>query len=234
MSETFVRDTIEKLFFAQLKTVENCVTTLDFDSVVCVLKELISSDGSILTSGVGKSSYIAKKLSKMLVSYGIQSQFLSPMNSIHGDLGSVKAKDYCFLFSKSGNTSELIALIPHLRFKKCLVVAVTCSKLSKLSAESDYHIYLPLDQENCPLGISPVSSSVLQLLFADTFASAIASIQRIDEFTYKKNHPSGDIGIRMACAADLMRKAADCPCTGRSSSILVAVQQLCSKGCAIS
>lgn len=164
------------------------------------------------------------------MSYGLPSHFLNPLNCMHGDMGILRANDYVFCFSKSGKTEELLALIPYFQLRRCYIVAITCSEANKLAAHSDFHIHLPLDQENCPLGVSPVSSSILQLLFADSFVSVLASLTIVDQQTYKENHPAGNIGKLMRVAADVMRPREECPCSKQTSSVLVAVQQLCAKG----
>eukprot|EP00889_Picochlorum_renovo_P007402 jgi/Picre1/34432/NNA_001900.t1 len=230
MEKEYCRSIISDIFAAQHRTVDNFVKNIDIDSMTDLAQCYLSNKAAIVTTGVGKSSYIAEKMSKMLVSYGLTSHFLNPLNCMHGDMGVLRANDYIFCFSKSGKTEELLTLIPHFKLRRCCIVAITCSEANELSASSDFHIHLPLDQENCPLGVSPVSSSILQLLFADSFVSVLASLIIVDHQTYKENHPAGNISKLLRVAADVMRPREECPSSKPTSSILVAVQELCGKG----
>lgn len=173
---------------------------------------------------------ILQKLSKMLISYGAESSYLNPIDSLHGDIGMVHKGDIVIMFSKSGSTVELISIVPNLKLKGAGIISVTCSRGSHLERLSDHHVQLPLLRENCPLGVSPVSSSIIQMLFADTLAASIASFSNLSERGYQSNHPAGDIGSRISRAKDLMIRSDAAPQVSRDATVLHAILELTSKG----
>lgn len=173
---------------------------------------------------------VPQKLSKMIISYGANSAYLNPIDSLHGDIGMVHHGDVVIMFSKSGSTTELIDIVPNLKLKGSTVISVTCANGSRLEVLSDHHVYLPLLRENCPLGISPVSSSIIQMLFADTLAASLAQFMNLSEDQYKLNHPAGNIGSTLSRAEDLMILADAAPRVNRDATVLQAILELSSKG----
>ena len=138
--------------------------------------------------------------------------------------------DVVIMFSKSGSTTELIAIVPNLKLKGSTIISITCSKGSRLEMLSDYHVHLPLLRENCPLGVSPVSSSIIQMLYADTLAALMAKYMNLSENGYRLNHPAGDIGRNISRAEDLMIKSDSAPRVQQDATVLQAILELTSKG----
>jgi len=142
-----------------------------------------------LISGVGKSGSIATVFSDFLVSMGIRSRFLSPVNALHGDIGIVCQDDVFIFISKSGETEELKQILPFIKNRKAFTISLICNKNSSLARSSDLGMELPLLQELCPFGMAPVTSSILQLIFSTTISIACMNKNQLSKEMYAKNHP---------------------------------------------
>ena len=129
-------------------------------------------DGTVYFSGVGKSGFVAQKVSATMVSTGAKSAWLDPTDALRGDVGVLRANDVLVLFSKSGASDELRRLVPLARAKGARVVGVTSDKRSALANDADTHVTLPLERELCPFDLAPVTSCAIQMLFGDTCAVA--------------------------------------------------------------
>lgn len=150
--------------------------------------------GCLFFTGVGKSSFISKKISQTLVSLGIRSSFLSPLDALHGDIGILSPSDLLIFFSKSGSTDELLRLVPCVRSKGLFLISVTSVPSNPLSSLCDFNVHLPLDGELCPFDLAPVTSTSIQLLFGDTVAIALMLSLNLTKQQYASNHPAGRIG----------------------------------------
>jgi len=195
-----------------------------------LVDDILASDSTgIHVTGVGKSAFIAQKISRTLISVNVPARYLNAVEALHGDLGCVNEGDCIILFSKSGETKELIDLLPHLRARKAVVVSVTCSETSSLYRDADYGVYLPLLEELCPLDMAPTTSCVLQLLFADQMTVRLMNARGVTREAFARNHPSGQIGKRLVTrVSDLMVK--DYPRCAPSTGIYQILAELV-KGC---
>jgi len=155
----------------------------------------------VLISGVGKSGSIAVVFSDFLVSMGIRSLFISPVNALHGDIGIVTAEDVVILVSKSGETEELKQVLPFIKNRRAFTISMVCNRNSSLWKSSDVGLELPLMRELCPFNMAPVTSSILQLIFSTTIAIACMKKTNLSRDMYAKNHPGGSIGKRLCLTA---------------------------------
>lgn len=172
-----------------------------------------------------------QKLSQVLVSTGTRSSFLSPQDSMHGDLGSVFPGDLVACFSKSGATEELIKLVPFAKAKGATVISITCVPGSQLDRLCDMAVTLPLLRELCPFALAPVTSCALQMVFGDTLAVALMQAKGLTRDAYAANHPAGRIGKRLVLrVADLMCAGASLPSVPSGTAFTDALIELSSKG----
>lgn len=177
--------------------------------------------GTIFFTGVGKSGFIAKKVSTMFISIGVKSFFLSPTDALHGDIGNVDSSDMLVLFSRSGSTEELLQLCQAARRKCCRTIAVSSERECALALQSDRHIFLPLQRELCPFDLAPVTSSTIQLLFGDTLVTALMKAKCLSREQYAKNHPAGRIGKRLTLnVSHVMVPLKDCPIAHENERLL--------------
>ena len=157
--------------------------------------------------------------------------FLRPTDALHGDIGIMKADDILVLMSKSGNSEELITLIPYALAKGVRLIGVTSNGTSEIATRSHYHVFLPLERELCPFDLAPVTSTAIQMLFGDTCAVAIMLGKGLTKVDYAKNHPAGRIGKRLILRIeDLMKKFEDLPLCSPDDTLMNALPALNEKG----
>lgn len=172
--------------------------------------------GVLIFSGVGKSGFIANKIAMSLASTCTKAIYLNPLDALHGDIGMLSSQDILILLSKSGNTEELLRLVPVARNRGAKIVSITCSEGSILSQKSDLHILLPLQRELCRFNTAPVTSTILQLIFGDTVTVALMEHRKLDADAYARNHPAGAIGRRLLLTVADVMKTDGMPCTSKS------------------
>lgn len=187
--------------------------------------------GVVFFSGVGKSGFIAQKISMTLVSTGTKAVFLNPTDALHGDIGIVSENDLLVLFSKSGSTSELLTLIPYARAKGAKLIGVSSVKGSKLDQACDMHVHLPLERELCPFDLAPVTSTAIQMLFGDTVAIALMKERNLTQEEYAKNHPAGRIGKRLLLKVSDVMNPKNLPFVKKETKVVESLVELSSKGC---
>jgi arabinose-5-phosphate isomerase len=196
---------VQKLFSQQHEMITHFFQNINYEDCTEVMNHIIHCDGMVLISGVGKSGSIAMVFSDFLVSMGIRSRFLSPVNALHGDIGIVCEKDVFIFISKSGETEELKLIMPFIKNRRAFTISLVCNKNSSLAKASDLGIELPLLRELCPYGMAPVTSSILQMIFGATISIACMNKTGLSLDMYARNHPGGAIG-RSLClqAKDVM------------------------------
>lgn len=187
-------ETLAKLFKAQQDHLNYFFRHFDISQALAFSHTLLSTTGTIFFSGVGKSGFVARKISTTLISLGVPSAFLSPLDALHGDIGILTSRDVLVLLSKSGASEELLKLIPFARGRGTMLVSVTSRRGSALDRSCDQNVYLPLERELCPFDLAPVTSAAIQMLFGDTVAIALMSARNLTKEVYATNHPAGKIG----------------------------------------
>jgi arabinose-5-phosphate isomerase len=168
----------------------------DVASTEKLLLEVLKCPGLLFFTGVGKSGFVAQKIAATLLSTGSKAYFLPPIDSLHGDLGMVSKTDFVLILSKSGETDELVHLLPFLRNKEARIVAITSNPSSRLAKGANYTVILPCEKELCPFDLAPTTSTEVQLLFGDLFAIALMQARGFSLDEYAENHPAGRIGKR--------------------------------------
>lgn len=182
------------LFKCQQNYLNHFFQNLDLSQTLNFTQTLLNAKGTIFFSGVGKSGFVAMKISQTLVSLGIKSGFLSPVDALHGDIGILSSKDLLVMFSKSGNSEELLKLVPCAKAKGVYLISVTSVKPNGLMRVADLNVHLPLERELCPFDLAPVTSTAIQMVFGDTVAIALMGARSLSKEDYAANHPAGRIG----------------------------------------
>ena len=157
----------------------------------------LECSGKLIVMGLGKSGHIADKIAATLSSTGTPSYFIHPSEAIHGDLGMIDEKDIVLIFSFSGETEEIISLLPYLKKKEIKIVAFTGNIDSKLSQASDIHIHVPVDEEACPMNLAPTASTTTALAVGDAFAVALLERKGFTKEDFAKSHPGGSLGKQL-------------------------------------
>jgi arabinose-5-phosphate isomerase len=167
----------------------------DFEKAVHLI---LNSKGRLILTGIGKSGLIARKISATLNSTGTPSFFLHPTEAIHGDLGMVTKDDVVVAVSNSGNTSEIVTLLPMLKSIGAKIVSLTGSTTSPVAVESDLIIDVGVEREACPMGLAPTASTTAALAMGDALAVVLIHARRFSSKDFKRFHPGGTLGERLS------------------------------------
>ena len=158
---------------------------------------LANTSGRIILCGIGKSGIIAKKISATFSSTGTPSFFLHPSEAIHGDLGMLLSEDLIVMISYSGETKEMVDLIPHLNRKNINVVSITGANASTLAMIANHHIDINIFTESCPLNLAPTTSTTATLVVGDALATCLMIAKKTTEKEFASNHPGGSLGRKL-------------------------------------
>ena len=225
-------DFLEELFLQTQAHLGYFFEQFDLAELRRVVKRLLASEGKIILTGVGKSGIIAKKVAMTMNSYGCKALYISPMNALHGDLGLVSEGDVALLFSKSGESDELLNLCPALRNKNVTIVACVSTRDSRLMKAADDAVVLPVAKELCPFDLAPTTSTVVQLLFGDLVTVALMRAKNVSIDTFVGNHPAGRVGKRMTLRVkDLMLWGEALPCARAHDRLVDVLVELSNKTC---
>ncbi len=160
--------------------------------------ELINkSSGKLITIGLGKSGYIAMKTAATLSSTGTPSIFIHATEALHGDMGVISSKDVILVYSNSGETEEIIKLVPLLKILKCKIISITGNKKSQLAKHSDIILDASVTKEACPNNLAPTSSIICALAISDALALTVSSQKKFTMRDFAKTHPEGSLGKRL-------------------------------------
>ncbi len=181
------------------------------ESFLKVLDACLNCFGRVILSGIGKSGFIARKISSTLCSIGITSTYLHPTEASHGDMGALSKNDIVIVLSKSGESPEFRDLLNYCRRSKIPVIAVTARKDNTLSQFSAHIIQIPDIEEACPLGLAPTTSSVMMLAVGDALAMACLEARKFRAEDFREFHPGGRLGQILLRTSDLMHSGDQIP-----------------------
>jgi arabinose-5-phosphate isomerase len=187
--------------------------------------------GKVLVSGVGKSGYIGRKIASTLASTGTQSFFIHPAEAIHGDLGMASKNDVFLFISKSGETGEIISLIPFIKRLGCAIVSMTGRKDSTLGRNSDVIIPVDVPGEACPLGLAPTASTTAVLAVGDALAVTLLEMRGFSRTDFARLHPGGVLGKKLLLTVgDIMHTGDALPMVHEETPMREAIFEITSKG----
>lgn len=193
--------------------------------------ELINAcTGRVVTMGLGKSGIICKKISATLASTGTPSFFLHPAEAIHGDLGMVVGGDVVLAVSNSGETEELVRLLPSIKRIGAEIVAISGNPSSTLAKGADYHLSAAISKEACPLGLAPTASTTATLALGDALAMALLLRKGFKEEDFAFLHPGGKLGKRFLRVRDLMHAGDQVPIVAAGTSMHDVIYEMSNKG----
>src|ERR1043165_5340768 len=200
------------------------------DTFVEVVELINSTSGRVVSMGLGKTGIISKKISATLASTGTPSFFLHPAEAIHGDLGMIVRGDVVLAVSNSGETEELVRLIPSIKRIGAEIVAITGNPSSTLAKNADYHLNASISKEACPLGLAPTASTTAVLALGDALAMALLLRKGFKEEDFAFLHPGGKLGKRFLRVRDLMHSGDDVPVVTESTSMHDVIYEMSKKG----
>ncbi len=190
--------------------------TIDFKNSI---EAIFNSKGKLIVSGMGKSGLIGKKIAATMASTGTPSFFLHPAEAYHGDLGMIEKDDIVLLISNSGETDEILRLIPFLKSQKNIIIGMSGDTDSTLAKNSKYHLNIGVKKEACPLQLAPTSSTTATLVMGDALAIALMKIRGFRDRDFAHFHPGGSLGRRLLTKVEDVMKSRNLPICKQDSSI---------------
>ena len=178
----------------------------DFDGVVDLICNL---DSNIITTGIGKSAFIAQKLSASLASIGRKSFFVHPVEAMHGDSGRLGKDDLCLIISHSGAGGEISGLVKFCLKNKVKIASLTSNRDSFIGNSSDFSINYKMSRELCRNNLAPTMSSILCMAIADLICASVIEKRKISENDFRTFHPAGDLGRLLRPVIDVMHPIAE-------------------------
>ena len=197
--------------------------TDDFENAIHAIHQ---SSGKLIVSGMGKSGIIGKKIAATLASTGTPSFFLHPGEAYHGDLGMIEENDIVLLISNSGETDEVLKLIPFLKHQKNCTISMSGNEDSTLAKNTNYHLNIAVDKEACPLFLAPTSSTTATLVMGDALAVTLMKLRDFKEENFAKFHPGGSLGRRLLTTVGDVMKKKNLPIISSQAAIKEVIQRI--------
>ena len=181
----------------------------NFGEVCQILKNCM---GKVILIGMGKSGHIAKKISSTLASTGTPSFYIHPAEAGHGDLGMISHDDVVIMISYSGESDEIISLLPGIKRMNVPIISMTGNANSLIASSSDFHLDISVDNEACPNNLAPTSSTTATLVMGDAIAVSLMSLNNFTSDDFAMSHPSGSLGRRLlTLVSSIMKSGEDIP-----------------------
>ena len=197
---------------------------LDLASVRKALDLISCCAGKVIVTGVGKSGVIAQKIAQTLTSTGTVGIFVHPSDALHGSLGVVKDGDVVIALSNSGETDEILAIMPTLRKRKVSVICIVGNVDSSLARQSDVVLDASVDKEACPLNLAPTTSTTVALAIGDALAMTVMESRGLTAEDFAANHPAGRLGKRLTLTVESLMH--DSPSVGEDAGWLEVVKEI--------
>ena len=196
----------KEVFAIEAQAIANLSKHLDHNFSDAI-EAILNSNGKLIISGMGKSGIIGKKIAATMASTGTPSFFLHPGEAYHGDLGMIEPQDIVLLLSNSGETDEVLKLIPFLKTQHNIIIAMSGNIDSTLAKNATYHLNIAVEQEACPLQLAPTSSTTATLVMGDALAVTLMELRGFKDADFAQFHPGGSLGRRLLTTVkDVMRK----------------------------
>jgi arabinose-5-phosphate isomerase len=201
------------------------------DNFSRAVETILACRGRTVVSGIGKSGHVATKIASTLASTGTPAFFVHPAEASHGDLGMVTEQDVMIALSNSGESAELLAIVPLVKRRGARLIAMTGNPRSSLAREADVHLDAGVAEEACPLGLAPTASTTAALALGDALAVALLEARGFGAEDFARSHPGGALGRRLLThVTDVMRKADASPAVPLGAPLSEAIMEISRKG----
>lgn len=229
MTKTHLAE-IRNLLRIESEAIAQTATRLDASSVERTVNLLAECQGKVVILGVGKSGIIGQKIAATMTSAGTAALYLHPSDALHGGLGIVQSNDVVIVLSNSGETEEIVAMLPYLKNRQVAIVAIVGDLNSTLARRADVVLDASVDKEACPLNLAPTTSTTVALAIGDALAMTVMKVKGLTSDDFAVNHPGGRLGKRLTLrVGDLMHRDGDNPTIAIGSSWVEVVRAI-SKG----
>ena len=188
---------------------------------------ILACRGRVIVSGIGKSGHVARKIASTMASTGTPAYFVHPAEASHGDLGMVTRDDAFIALSNSGESGELLAIVPLIKRSGAKLIAMTGNGQSTLAREADVHLYAGAEKEACPLNLAPTASTTAALALGDALAVALMEAKGFTRDEFAASHPGGSLGRRLLThVRDVMRTGTEIPRVADGASLSAALLEM--------
>ena len=222
-------DLAKKVLETEAKAISALIERLDsgFEQAV---ELILDRKGRVIVSGIGKSGHIARKIASTMASTGTPAYFVHPAEASHGDLGMITKHDVLVAISYSGESAELLAIVPLIKRRGAKLISMTGNANSTLAKEADVHLDARVEEEACPLGLAPTASTTAALALGDALAIALLDAKGFGPEDFARSHPGGALGARLLThVSDVMRKGDAVPLVPHTASLSQAILEMSQK-----
>jgi arabinose-5-phosphate isomerase len=210
----------------EAKAIADLISQLD-DRFAEAVHTILACRGRIVVSGIGKSGHIARKIASTFASTGTPAFFVHPAEASHGDLGMITRDDVFIALSNSGESAELLAIVPLLKRQGAKLVSLTGNPDSPLAKEADVHLYAGAEKEACPLNLAPTASTTAALALGDALAVALMHAKGFTQDEFARSHPGGALGRRLLThVRDVMRTGENAPRIADDATLMDALLEM--------
>jgi len=216
-----VKDTL----LTEAKELEKAAGKISFD-IDKAIDLIVNSKGKLIVTGVGKSGLVGTKIAATLASTGTSSFFLHPTEAMHGDLGMIGKEDIVLGISYSGESEELVQILPHLKRFNIPLIAMASNENSTLAKYSDVFINVKVEKEGCPLDVAPMSSTTLTMAMGDALAVTLMRKRNFQKEDFASFHPGGSLGKKLFVKVDDLLRRENLPIVSRETKLKDAILQM--------
>ena len=222
---------VQNLLLLESGALAQTAARLDPKQVERAIDLLFRCKGKVVILGIGKSGIIAQKIAATMTSAGTAAIYLHPSDALHGGLGILQPDDLVMVLSNSGETEEIIGMLPHLKNRKTPLISIVGNLDSTLARRADVVLDASVDQEACPLNLAPTTSTTVALAIGDALAMTLMKVKGITSDDFAVNHPAGQLGKRLTLrVADLMHDGRTTPKINVGSSWIEVVRAISNGG----
>ena len=223
-------DLAREVLSIEASAVQALAARLD-ESFLRALNVILSCEGRVIVSGMGKSGHIARKIAATMSSTGTPAYFVHPAEASHGDLGMITSKDTIIALSYSGENQELLTILPVIKRQGAKLISMTGNPASSLAKAADVHLNAAVDKEACPMGLAPTASTTAALALGDALAVALLDAKGFGVKDFARSHPGGNLGRRLLTyVRDIMRSGDRLPMVREYAMLGDAILEISKKG----
>lgn len=225
-----IKDRAIETLKIEATAIENLIARVD-EEFVRAVEEILKCRGRVVVTGMGKSGHVGRKIAATLASTGTPAFFMHPAEAYHGDLGMITENDIVVAISNSGESSEIVNILPIIRRIGAVIIAMCGRKNSSLGRNADYFINIGVEREACSLGLAPTASTTATLAMGDAIAMALMDEKKFTAQNYALFHPGGALGRKLLLTVgDVMHSGADNPIVKIGATVKDALFEMTAKG----
>ncbi len=230
MDEKRLLDAAREVIAIEARAVAALESRID-EAFTRACRLILACEGRVVVTGMGKSGHVGDKIAATLASTGTPAFFVHPGEASHGDLGMITPKDVVLALSNSGETDELLTILPVIKRQQVPLIALTGRPSSRLAQAADAHLDVSVEKEACPLGLAPTASTTAALAMGDALAVALLEARGFTEEDFARSHPAGSLGRRLLLRVeDIMHGGDKLPRVAAGASLAEALEEMSRKG----